>query len=110
MIDVPALLSLLDDEALMRKYLERFTADMPTLLQQMRTAYQAQRWNEITIHAHNYKCQMQYIHEPMATSLAYELEIKSASPVPEASLIDHLITQLEYQLGHTLAEIQRIIE
>lgn len=110
MIDVHSLLSLLDDEVLVRKYLVRFTEDMPGLLRLMRLAYSSQRWNEISIHAHTYKCQMQYVNENFATNIAIELEKKSSSSSPIPTEIEKLISQLENQLEHTLAEIKQIIE
>ena len=110
MINIDSLLSLLDDEVLVRKYLVRFTEDMPGLLRQMRLAYDAQQWNEISIHAHSYKCQMQYVNENFAANISIELEKKSSSSSPNPTEIDMLISQLENQLESTLAEIKQIIE
>jgi len=109
MIDIHDLLSLFDDEMLVRKYLQRFAVDMPELLQKMRMAYDTQHWNELSIHAHSYKCQMQYIHETNATDLAYELEKISASTNPDPDRIEKLITELEFRLSKSLEEIKLII-
>lgn len=110
MIDVHSLLSLLDDEVLVRKYLVRFTEDMPRLLRLMRLAFDSQEWNEISIHAHSYKCQMQYVNENFAANIAIELEKKSSSSSPIPTEIERLISQLENQLENTLKEIKKIIE
>ncbi|HZV69681.1 MAG TPA: Hpt domain-containing protein [Saprospiraceae bacterium] len=109
MIDTRTLLSLFDDEILVRKYLQRFVQDMPVLLQKMRTAYGAQHWNELSIHAHSYKCQMQYIQETDAINLAYELEKNSISSAPDSGLIENLIMELDSRLDKSIEEIHLII-
>lgn len=109
MIDLTALVSLLDDEVLVRKYLQRFNEDMPVLLRKIRAASDTEQWSEISIHAHIYKSQMQYLNEKEATGIAFELEKKSAVVSPEKDEIDLLITQLEILLKDTLEDIRKII-
>jgi HPt (histidine-containing phosphotransfer) domain-containing protein len=108
MINTNTLQSLLGDDTLVRKYLLRFTTDMPDLLRQIRSAYADQRWEEISIHAHTYKSQMQYIDDTNATHLAAELERKCADAAPAALLIGDLITKLDIRLIATLEEIRQI--
>jgi len=110
MIDMKALLEFFDDEALVRKYLERFVEDMPKLIQQMRKAYTDQHWNELSIHAHSYKSQMQYIQDDSATYYAHELEKLSLAPGPGDGQIEFLINLLENKLEDVLLKIQEIIE
>jgi len=116
MIDIQYLASLFEDEVLVRKYLERFHEDMPKILLQMRTSYQDQNWSELSILAHSYKCQLQYLNENDTAALAYELEKLSSRgvlhpplPSPDSNAIGELITQLENNLVPTLAEIWQII-
>ena len=123
MIDIQYLASLFEDEVLVRKYLERFHEDMPKILLQMRTSYQDQNWSELSILAHSYKCQLQYLNENDTAALAYELEKISSRgvlhpprgvlhpplPSPDSNAIGELITQLENNLVPTLAEIWQII-
>ena len=110
MIDIQYLASLFEDEVLVRKYLERFQDDMPKILHQMRTCHQDLQWNELSILAHSYKCQLQYLNESDTAAIAYDLEKKSASSPYDSKEIEVLITQLENKLVNTLKEIHQIIE
>ena len=110
MIDLQHLTSLFDDEVLVRKYLERFHEDMPKMSEQMREAFEKLRWNELSLLAHSYKCQLQYLNESDTASIAYDVEKKSSSNSVDANEIGVLITLLENKLVNTLEEIQQIIE
>ena len=110
MIDIQYLISLFEDEVLVRKYLERFHEDMPMILLRMRAACQDQHWNELSILAHSYKCQLQYLNENDTANLAYELEKMCTSKPPNPDEISALITQLGNRLVNTLKEINQIIE
>ncbi|MDZ4748201.1 MAG: hypothetical protein SH808_06905 [Saprospiraceae bacterium] len=108
MIDLQTLRSLLDDEELVRKYLQRFSVDMPALVDQMHHACDDQQWGQLSIHAHTLKCQMLYINEPIATGLAYELEMMGASSSPQVYQIDNLLKCLEDQLKCILEDVHTI--
>jgi len=110
MIDIQYLTSLFEDEVLVRKYLERFQEDMPKILHRVRTSYQNQQWSELSLLAHSYKCQLQYLNESDTATLAYEIEKKSASTSPDSNEIGELITQLENKLVDTLKEIHQVIK
>jgi hypothetical protein len=82
----------------------------------MRTSYQDQHWNELSLLAHSYKCQLQYLNENDTAALAYELEKISSRCVlhppptsPDSNAIGELITQLENKLLPTLVEIRQFI-
>ena len=109
MIDLQHLTCLLDDEELVRKYLDRFYEDMPKVSQQIREAHEKQHWNELSLLAHSYKCQWQYLNELDTASIAYDLEKKSAYTSVDANEIGLLIIQLENKLSNTLEEIQKLI-
>lgn len=108
MIDMQTLRSLLDDEELVRKYLQRFSIDMPMLIAQMHHACDDQQWGQLSIQAHTFKCQMQYINEPIATGLAYEIEMMGASSSPESLQICNVLKCLEDQLNRILKEVHTI--
>ena len=78
--------------------------------EQIREAYEKQRWNELSLLAHSYKCQWQYLNEGVTASLAYDIEKKSSSTSVDVNEIGMLITVLENKLVNTLLEIQQIIE
>ncbi len=108
MIDMQTLRSLLDDEELVRKYLQRFSIDIPILIVQMHHACDDQQWSQLSIQAHTIKCQMQYINEPIAAGLAYELEMMGASSSPELHQIGNVLKCLEDQLNRILDEVHTI--
>lgn len=108
MIDTQALKALFDDDALVRKYINRFTEDMPVLLQKMRKVSEARRWDELSIQAHSYKSQMQYINETEAADVALALEKISTLPDPDAEKIDTHILQLEDHLMKLLPTLKQL--
>lgn len=108
MIDMQTLRSLLDDEELVRKYLQRFSIDMPILMEQIHHACDDQQWSQLSLQAHTIKCQMQYINEPIAATLAYELEMMGASSLPELHQIGNVLKNLEDQLSRILEEVHSI--
>ena len=108
MIDTQALKALFDDDALVRKYISRFTEDMPVLLHMIRKVSEAHRWDELSINAHSYKSQMQYINETEAADIALEVEKLSTLPDPDAEKIDALILQLENHLMKLLPALKQL--
>lgn len=108
MIDIQKLTSLFDDDTLVRKYLERFATDMPALIHQMRDAFLQKQWGSLSLHAHTFKSQLQYVSEPTAAATAYDLERESAGASPDESRIEQLITSLEEQLGKIMIDILAI--
>jgi HPt (histidine-containing phosphotransfer) domain-containing protein len=108
MIDIQKLTSLFDDDMLVRKYLERFAAHMPTLIHQMRDTFLQKQWGALSLHAHTFKSQLQYVSEPTAASTAYDLERESAGTSPDEARLEQLINSLETQLGQIMIEILAI--
>jgi len=106
MIDKQLLISWLDDEVLVNKYLERFSHEMPLLIQQMYHASQSQQWGEMSLLAHSYKSQMQYIHDEEAASVAYLLETKCSTIPEDPAEVKTSISYLELRLHKTLEEIK----
>ena len=109
MIDLQSLSALMNDEALVRKYLHRFSDDMPMLMKLMWDAFTTQDWKEIGLHTHTFKTQMQYINDPESTNLALKLEQSCAGASPDREAINQLLIHLDQQLLNTLKEIRSII-
>jgi len=109
MIDMQTLRELFDDDDLVRKYLIRFTEDMPGLLRIMQNACDTHQWDELSIHAHSYKSQLQYINEAEAAAMAYDIEQRSTSPSPEQEPIAKLIQALDDHLKSVLPALKKII-
>ncbi len=109
MIDMVSLSALLDDETLVRKYLTRFVDDMPGLIRKMSLAFESQQWSEISLHAHTYKSQVQYINDTHSIKLVHELEQCTSALLPDPTHIGQLITQLELQLNIIVEEIHQIL-
>ena len=108
MIDLKALKALFDDDVLVRKYIDRFAEDMPGLLQTMRKASDVRKWDELSIHAHSYKSQMQYINETDAADIATALEKISEATDHDAEKIHILIHQLEDHLTKLLPALKQL--
>lgn len=108
MIDLQSLTALLDDEKLVRKYLDRFLQDMPVLLNQMHQAEMLEQWDQLQLHAHTFKSQSQYINATHSIQLAITLEQLSAATLPDRERIADLITQLEQELNETIMEIKQL--
>ena len=108
MIDLNALKALFDDDVLVRKYINRFVEDMPGLLHTMRKASEDQKWDDLSIHAHSYKSQMQYINEADAADIATALEKLSGAPDPDAEKIENLLLRLEAHLTKLLPALKQI--
>jgi hypothetical protein len=109
MIDLHALQTLLEDEALVQKYLHRFREEMPVLLQNIKAAFSSRHFHELSILAHSYKSQMQYIHDHAAAGIAIALEKESATHDPDLRHLETLILQLEVQLSSALTDIHQLI-
>ena len=110
MIDLDTLKALFDDDVLVRKYIDRFAEDMPGLLRKMQFCLEARQWDELSIHAHSYKSQMQYINETVAVDAAHLVEQISAAPSPESEKIKVLIVELEEHLKYLLPQLKQFNE
>ena len=108
MMDMKTLRELFDDDDLVRKYLVRFTEDMPGLIRLMRKACDSHQWDELSIHAHSYKSQLQYINEAEAAAMAYDIEQRSTGPSPEKERIANLIQALDDHLASVLPALKKI--
>ena len=108
MIDQTALLALLDNEALVRKYLAKFSEEMPHLLMKMQTSFVNLDWDELAMHTHTYKSQVQYIRETESEDIAVESENQCAAEEPNAEKINALLFQLQKRLDTTVEEIAQI--
>ena len=108
MINQQNLLTRLEDENLVQKYLHRFSTDMPILMQKMQTSLINHEWAALAIEAHTYKSQVQYLDDDVSGDLAFEVEKTCADETPDPDRLQHLLYQLEMQLGLTLDEIRKI--
>ena len=108
MIDQNALLSLLDNETLVKKYLAKFSEDMPHLLMKMQTSFVNLDWNELAMHTHTYKSQVQYIQDTESADIAIEIENECEEKEPNPEKIHALLFQLQTRLDLAVAEIAQI--
>lgn len=108
MINRQNLLTRLEDENLVQKYLQRFLTDMPILMQKMQTSLINHEWAVLALEAHTFKSQVQYLDDEGSADLAFELEKSCADETPDPDRLNHLLYQLEKQLGLTLEEIRKI--
>jgi HPt (histidine-containing phosphotransfer) domain-containing protein len=108
MIDLQSLTTLLDDQTLLRKYLDRFAIDMPALLKQIEAAATEENWEQLHLHAHTFRTQLQYLNITSAIAIAAALEQMSTTARPDKHAIEHMITQLSDLLIDILAEIRLI--
>ena len=108
MIDMQSLAALLDDDSLVRKYLDRFVQDMPVLMEHMHSAVAHQQWEQLQLHAHTYKSQAQYLNASTSIRIASTLEQLCTDSKPDRDRIEQLLNELKKELRATIHEIRQI--